>query len=179
MLLKNSIVFLRALEPEDVDLLYYWENNTEIWKVSSTIAPFSKFTLTNYVMEESQKDIFETEQLRLVIADVSTERPVGLIDLFDFAPVDQRASIGIMINDQKDRKKGFAKNALILLEEYCKKIINLHQLYARTDATNTASVDFFINCGYNQCGILKDWHRNEDGWNDQIEFQKILAFKTT
>ncbi|MBQ5454149.1 MAG: GNAT family N-acetyltransferase, partial [Bacteroidales bacterium] len=92
MLLKNDIVYLRALEPEDVDLLYYWENNTEIWKVSSTIAPLSKFTLTNYVMDEGQKDIFEARQLRLVIAETKTERPVGLIDLFDFEPVDMRAS---------------------------------------------------------------------------------------
>ena len=174
MLLKNDIVYLRALEPEDVDLLYYWENNTDIWKVSSTIAPLSKFTLTNYVMDEGQKDIFEARQLRLVIAETKTERPVGLIDLFDFEPVDSRASLGIMINRENDRKKGFAKNALSLLEEYCKKFINLHQLYALTDSGNLASVEFFKSCGYTECGLLKDWHRNENGWNDQTEFQKIL-----
>jgi diamine N-acetyltransferase len=162
------------LEPEDVDLLYFWENNTEIWKVSSTIAPFSKFTLTNYVMEESQKDVFEARQLRLAIADSKTQKTVGLIDLFDFEPVDSRGALGIMINEKADRQKGYAKNAVALFEEYCKKILFLHQIYARTDASNKAAVALFLSCGFMQCGFLKDWHRNEDGWQDQIEFQKIL-----
>ena len=174
MILKNDTVYLRALEPEDVDLLYFWENNTEIWRVSSTIAPLSKFTLTNYVMEEGQKDIFEARQLRLVIVETKTDKTVGLMDLFDFEPVDMRASLGIMINEEAERQKGFAKNALLLTEEYCKKILNFHQLYARTDSDNNAAVALFKSCGYQECGLLKQWHRNEDGWKDQIEFQKIL-----
>jgi diamine N-acetyltransferase len=43
--LENSVVKLRAPEPEDVDLLYSWENNMEIWKVSNTLTPFSKYLL--------------------------------------------------------------------------------------------------------------------------------------
>ncbi len=174
MLLKNSVVYLRALEPEDIDLLYFWENNTDIWKVSSTIMPFSKFTLTNYVMEESQKDIFEARQLRLVIVETTSDKTVGLLDLFEFEPIDQRGSLGIMINENADRQKGFAKNALLLFEEYCKKILNLHQLYARTDTDNLAAKALFESCGYENCGCLKHWHRNQDGWKDQLEFQKIL-----
>jgi len=174
MLLRNSVVTLRALEPEDIDLLYYWENNPEIWKVSSTIAPLSKFTLNNYILEESQKDIFTTRQLRLVITETNSEKIVGLIDLFDYEPVDQRASVGILINEPQNREKGYAKNALNLIAEYCEKILGLHQLYARTDENNFASIALFKSCGYEQCGFLKDWHRNEDGWQNQIEFQRIL-----
>ena len=174
MILRNDMVYLRALEPEDVDLLYFWENNPEIWKVSSTLAPFSKFTLTNYVLEESQKDVFSAKQLRLAIADSKTDIMVGMLDLFDFEPVDSRASIGIMINEKAGRQKGYAKNALALFAEYCKKILCLHQIYARTDVSNVAAVALFEKSGFSRCGLLKDWHRNEDGWHDQIEFQKIL-----
>ena len=46
--LENNMVKLRAPEPDDVDLLYVWENNMEIWKVSNTITPFSRHLLKKY-----------------------------------------------------------------------------------------------------------------------------------
>lgn len=33
MLLSNDRVRLRALEPEDLGLLYRWENDPELWEV--------------------------------------------------------------------------------------------------------------------------------------------------
>ena len=35
-LLHNDIITLRAMEPQDVDLLYEWENDTDLWTVSNT-----------------------------------------------------------------------------------------------------------------------------------------------
>ena len=31
--MESELIRLRALEPEDVNILYKWENDTEIWKV--------------------------------------------------------------------------------------------------------------------------------------------------
>lgn len=39
MLLSNDRVRLRALEPEDLELLYRWENDPELWEVGNTLAP--------------------------------------------------------------------------------------------------------------------------------------------
>ena len=64
--LKNNLVRLRALEPEDVDILYRWENDIDVWKVSNTIAPFSKYILRQFI-ENQKYDIYETKQLRLII----------------------------------------------------------------------------------------------------------------
>lgn len=81
-LLESDIVRLRALEPEDVDILYKWENDTNVWKVSNTVAPFSRHILRQFI--DSQKyDIFETRQLRLIIEEKEGSRAVGCIDLFD------------------------------------------------------------------------------------------------
>jgi diamine N-acetyltransferase len=45
--LTHGNVRLRALEPDDIDLLYDWENNMEIWHVSNTLEPFSKYFWPN------------------------------------------------------------------------------------------------------------------------------------
>ena len=65
-LLENATISLRAPEPEDLDILYIWENNPEIWKVFGTVVPFSRFVLKQY-LDNAGKDIFETRQLRLII----------------------------------------------------------------------------------------------------------------
>jgi diamine N-acetyltransferase len=64
--LDNIHIRLRALEPEDLETLYAWENDMSIWQLSNTLIPFSKFTLKQY-LETSKMDIYEAKQLRLII----------------------------------------------------------------------------------------------------------------
>ena len=39
--MKFKNIKLRALEPEDLELLYQWENNDSYWLISNTVSPFS------------------------------------------------------------------------------------------------------------------------------------------
>ena len=43
--LKGEKVYLRALEPEDLDFVFEVENNTDIWEISATQTPYSKFLI--------------------------------------------------------------------------------------------------------------------------------------
>ena len=88
---KNEDISLRALETEDVDLLYEWENDEETWKVSHTIVPFSKYILALYI-KNSDKDIYESKQLRLII-DTPTGKSIGAIDIFDLIPFIQEPGL--------------------------------------------------------------------------------------
>ena len=42
MILEGRVVRLRAVEPEDVEAMYRWENDPAVWRVSGTLAPFSR-----------------------------------------------------------------------------------------------------------------------------------------
>src|SRR5512137_1331368 len=115
--MKYKEVKLRALEPEDLELLYEWENNESYWAISNTISPFSRFTLKRY-LENSHKSIYETGQLRLMIDHISEKVTIGTIDLFDFDPYHKRAGIGILIANEDYRRKGYASMALTCLSAY-------------------------------------------------------------
>ena len=65
-ILENDIVRLRALEPGDAELLYIWENDTDVWYAGETLVPFSYHTLQQYIAGAPQ-DIFEAKQLRFKI----------------------------------------------------------------------------------------------------------------
>ena len=171
--MKDSLVTLRALEPDDVDYLYAWENDPEIWRVSATLAPFSRHSLLEYIADSLTKDVFEMHQVRLVIVENISGSPVGVIDLYDVAVPDMRASVGISINDKTRRRNGLAASALRLLTEYAFDILGLHQLHARISTGNVASRQLFTKCGFTESGVLRQWHRTAGGWEDQVEMQLI------
>ena len=170
MLLSGEKVSLRALEPSDLDLIYSWENNPDIWEISHTLAPFSKFVLTQY-LKTQHLDIYSSKQLRLVIMD-ETNSAIGLIDLFDFDPKHRRAGVGILV-DASARGKGCAHEALELIEAYCFNHLDFRQIYANIGFENTVSLKLFESLGYQKVGVKKDWIKTSDGFIDEILYQKI------
>jgi len=173
-LLTGNLIRLRALEPADVDLLYQWENDTSVWKLSNTLAPFSRFQLEEFVINGAS-DIFASRQLRLMIDQISgQEQPeaVGTVDLFDFDPYHHRAGIGILIRKQH-RQKGFASEAIQLLTQYSFETLCLHQLFCNISQDNTASIKLFEKHGFIRCGIKKDWNYNNQRWDDECMYQLI------
>ncbi len=162
---------LRALEPADLDVLYRWENNTETWRVSNTLTPFSRFVLEQYIAGAHQ-DIHATKQLRLVICE-EAGRQVGCIDLFDYDPLHARAGIGILIAEESDRRNGYATEALHLLSRYCFTTLQLHQLYCNIPSDNEASIKLFITHGFEITGVKKQWLREGGKFRDELLLQKI------
>jgi len=166
-------ITLRALEPDDIDLLYQWENNMEIWGVSNTQTPFSKYILAKY-LNDSAKDIYELKQLRLIIQNENMT-PIGAVDLFDFDPYHLRAGVGILVHKKEHRNLGYASDALQALSEYALNVLGLKQLYANIADDNTTSIHLFEKAGFEKVGLKKFWLKTANGWKDEILLQKILA----
>ncbi|WP_340073485.1 GNAT family N-acetyltransferase [Leptobacterium sp. I13] len=168
--LKGDNLILRALEPEDLDFLYTIENDEAIWEISNTQTPYSRFVLKKY-LENSHQDIYTVKQLRLVISNKEGIF-IGLIDVFDFDPKNNRAGIGIII-EKEYQGKGIGKNALSILMDYCFEVLHLHQVYANVGVDNEKSIKLFTGLGFENVGIKKDWNHKGDTYEDEIMFQKI------
>lgn len=147
-------VRLRAIEPEDLDLLYRIENDVRLWNVGATNVPYSRYALHDYVANSSG-DIYTDRQVRLMIENTDGE-VVGIVDIVNFEPRHQRAEIGIVIENDF-RRRGYACAALNKISDYCISVLHLHQLYAIVDASNIASVGMFGKMGYKVTAELKDW----------------------
>lgn len=171
-ILENTRIQLRALEPEDVDILYKWENDPSIWHLSNTITPFSKFTLKKY-LEQAHLDIFEAKQLRLIIQKKSDNTVIGAIDLFDYDPLHHRAGVGILIGNPDDRNQGFASEALQTLREYAFETLSMKQLYCNICEDNKESLNLFIKQGYVITGHKKDWIKKGDQWFSEYFLQLV------
>lgn len=180
-MLKGKKVFLRALEPGDVDKLYQWENEPEAWRVSETITPLSRHILEKYV--NSVQDIYAEKQLRLIIVANKNKKQthrneaVGCIDLFDFDPKNLRAGIGILIAEKEHRRKGYAEDALALVIQYAHEPLGLHQLYCNIPADNKASLSLFQKSKFIKTGYKKEWIRRGNFWVDEYFLQLLALHK--
>jgi diamine N-acetyltransferase len=140
-----------------------------LWAFGSTLAPFSRFVLRQYI-ESASQDLFEAKQLRLMIVDIATESPIGTIDLYDFDPFHLRAGIGILI-DSDHQKQGFACEALTILKGYAFNFLKMNQLYAFIPAMNIASQHLFRRCGFIEAGLLRKWNKASEGLEDVYVYQ--------
>ena len=173
-LLINENIRLRALEPEDLEVLYQWENDVDLWQYGSTLAPYSRFVLRDYITNALSQDIFQSRQLRLMIANHTTQTPIGTVDLYDFDPTNLRAGIGILI-DRDSRRQGLGFQTLQLMHEYARNILLLNQLYAYVPASNLPSYKLFQKSGYQETGLLKSWLKTPDIFSDVHFMQFFLG----
>jgi diamine N-acetyltransferase len=168
-LLENEFIRLRALEPEDLEFLYKWENDARLWEYGNTLSPFSKFVLHQYI-ENSGQNIYEAKQLRMIIEDKATKQPVGTIDLYDFEPHHNRAGIGILV-DEMFQGKSYASQSLTLMKDYVFNFLKLSQIYAFIPAMNVPSLHLFRKCGYAESGLLKKWNKTPASREDVYVYQ--------
>ena len=170
--LKGTNIYLRALEPEDLEFVYAIENNESVWEVSNTQTPYSRFLIKQY-LENAHQDIYEAKQLRLAICLNDTQKAIGLIDLFDCDPKNSRAGLGLVIADLASRNKGIGSEALELVINYSFQQLQLHQLYANIGSNNEISLQLFTKFGFQKIGIKKDWNRVQNCFKDELLFQLI------
>ena len=119
-------VNLRAIEPEDLDLLYRIENDVRLWNVGTSNVPYSRYVLHDYVAHVTN-DIYTDRQVRMMIEN-EEGKTVGIVDLVNFDPANRRAELGLIIlNDF--RRQGYAMATLEQIHDYARRILHLHQIY--------------------------------------------------
>ncbi|GAA6767648.1 hypothetical protein AAFH68_35970 [Flavobacterium sp. CGRL1] len=130
------------------------------------------FLIRQY-LENAQQDIYEAKQLRLAICQDQDFPAIGLIDLFEFDPRNNRAGIGIVIQKDENKRQNIGSEALELLIKYSFFNLNLHQLYANISTKNEASIALFTKFGFEKIGIKKDWILLNNQYHDEAIFQLI------
>ena len=150
----TNTVKLRAMEPEDLDMLYKIENDRKLWDVGVTNVPYSRYVLHDYIANSSG-DIYTDHQVRLIIENGVGET-VGTIDITNFDAKNLRAEVGI-VTLSEHRRHGYALAALLQITDYALHVLHLHQLYAVVNLDNKASLSLFKKAGFKEAAQLEDW----------------------
>lgn len=170
MFIKNDTISLRCAEPSDTERIYHWENDRAVWRVSGTFVPYTRFQIEQFLLNNN--DLFSQKQLRLMIDLTDSSASIGCLDLYDFDPINEHVSIGILI-DAAHRNQGHAQSALALCLDYLFHDLKLHQAFCVIDELNTESQHLFEKLGFITCGRRKEWIRTNEGYLDLNEYQLI------
>lgn len=168
--LTSGDVYLRAMEPDDIDLLYSVENDPNIFESGISNVPYSRYLLREFILN-STGDIYSDKQVRMMFCHDDTT--LGIVDLIDFNPHQLRAEVGITTL-RSYRRHGYGTQALRLLAEYAARTLHLHHLYAYIDLDNEASLRLFRKAGYQQTATLKGWLYNGKNHHDAAFMQLFL-----
>ena len=141
-MLVGKNISLRSLIASDLDFLERIENNDSLWVYGSEKKNYTREELKSYI-QISDTPIQIAKQYRFVV-DYQTI-PVGFIDLFNF--IEKEVSIGIII-DKEYQNRGFAKEALSLLTDYCLNHLNVTQLNCSVGVSNKKSNSLFQKSGF-------------------------------
>lgn len=171
MMNKTLSVRLRAMEPEDLDMLYGIENDSEVWDVGENNVPYSRYILHDYIAH-AQADIYVDRQVRMVIVNAEGTA-VGVVDVVNFSPTHRRAEVSIIIM-KAHRHKGYGQAALLQVMAYAQHTLHLHQLYAVVGEGNGASEALFRKVGFVPQTCLTDWLYDGSQYHSATLMQRIL-----
>jgi len=173
MIAEGNLIYLRPPQAGDEEVMFIWENDESLWPVSDTTEQYSLKDIEAFV--KSDHNIFRQNQLRLMICEKKTSRPLGCVDLFEFDEFHKRAGVGILIYATEDKRKGFASQALDLLANYCREELELKQLFCNVLTDNESSINLFKKNHFVTIGEKKAWRRIGDEWKNELIMQRILS----
>lgn len=160
---------LRAMEPEDLELIYRIENDPDFWHHGSTTVPYSRYALRQY-MESAQNDLFADGQVRLVVEKNGIA--IGLADLTNLDALHRRAEVGLaLLPEHQGQHHG--KEIVHQLCAYAHRA-GLHQIYATIAVTNQPANQLFAQLGFTRTASLKDWLRFNDSFVEATVWQLLL-----
>lgn len=171
-MLKGERIFLRAIEPEDASLVLMWENNPDNWKVSGTEAPYSLQGILDYI--HSIQNFRASGELRLMICLNETKTPIGTLDLFEANFKHGRAGLGILIADESERSKGYARESIDIVKEYVVEQFDFYNLLANVLEDNPSSIHLFEASGFELVGVKKNWFKEKNNRINERIYQLCL-----
>ena len=163
-------ITLRAPEPEDINLIYIWENSSDESHSSLRTGPVSLFQIKQYI-ENYDGEIYTLGSLRFMI--VYEEQTVGTIDVFDFDPRGRHAFIGVYVSPTY-RHKGIASAAIAQVEGQMKQKVGMYALAALVAEDNSSSRRLFETAGYKTVGRLQGWLTDGAERINALLYQHIL-----
>lgn len=138
-------MFLRPMEPEDVELVHAWQEDGEHRRLMGD--PPRSLAMRRRRFDEllSQQggDVFS-----FVICRIEDGQAVGRTDLFSVDRLNGVAAFGIGIGEPERWGKGFGTDAVNALVDFAFGELRLERVWLSTDAANTRAQRAYAKAGF-------------------------------
>ena len=161
--IRGERVYLRPLEPGDVELVHRWYEDTRVQTLMGD--PPRSLAWRRQRYEESVKGE-GTEVFRFVICRLDDDQPIGRTDLFDLDRDNGSWAFGITIGDPELWGQGYGSDAVNALVDFAFGQLRLERVWLDTDAANTRAQAAYAKAGFTREGILRHSWFQDGRWSD-------------
>jgi len=165
-MLSDDLIYLRKLEPTDLDRTWTWINDPGVYLKIGSHVPISKSAQQKWferVDQSSDKIIFA---ICLKEGDIH----VGNISLDSIENRHRTARLSIFIGDAAQRGKSLGTGALKLLANYAFNFLNLNKIWCKATAGDDKVVRFYENLGFKIEGVMRQHEFIDGRYVDKIIF---------
>jgi len=148
-IIKNNIV-LRAIEPEDLEMLRDMINDEEI---EESVLGFS-YPISKVEQQNWYERVLKDDLNKKWIIEVNSVG-VGVVHLSDIDWRNRSAQIGIKLHSSTRKQSGIGYASLLALQEFAFGVMQLVRLQVKICDTNLPSIHLFTKLGWKKEGVLR------------------------
>jgi RimJ/RimL family protein N-acetyltransferase len=153
---RGTRVYLRTLQPEDLDYLSEWAEDpfTERMVGSEFLNAYRHV----YDKDASFYEAVLTDPSQVVLmveANCGWAKPIGLARLFNIHLLEGYCFLEVMLTDRKAIRRGFGVEAGKLISYYGVDVLGLRRIEAKVYEYNRLSANSLRRNGFQQEGVLR------------------------
>lgn len=160
-------IFLRALSMEDLDIVYKWHSDEDLYK--TLVGPY------RYVSKDAEKEWlqnkvkYSNQEFNLMICLCENAQPIGMVSVREIDWIARSGHFtGLFIGEKPYQNKGYGSEALQLLLKHVFVEIGLNRLWGFALSDNEPSIKMLKKCGFNVEGLLRQHAYKEGQFKDVV-----------
>jgi len=168
-MIEGTTINLRAPDMDDLARNHRWINDREVARYLGGTARY----LMSLAAEEAWMRALCEQQMTFDRAFFAIETKegahIGNINLFNGAPEERRADLGIMIGEKDCWSRGFGADAIRTLLTFAFDEMNLRRVALQVFSYNPRG----IAC-YQKCGFVEEVRMRDDMWHEGAYHDTIV-----
>jgi RimJ/RimL family protein N-acetyltransferase len=167
-MIQGSLVALTALDPANADTARGWLHDPHIneWLAVGHIPISAAGERTFY--EQAQRDRDRGTAYQFEIHALDDMRLLGQCGLIAVDAVDRHGELGIFIGELAEHRKGFGRDALVILLRFAFHTIGLHTVRIRATTENERAIKLYRSLGLAVAGLLREARFVRGGFHDVV-----------
>ena len=162
---RGERVYLRALEPTDVEHVQSWYEHADTARLMGE-QPRSlahRRADADAEVAKAGRDWFA-----FIICLLADDRSIGRADVFMIDRINGSAGFGIAIGEHELRGAGLGTDAVNAIADFCFGQLRLERLWLVTDAVNARAQHVYSKAGFVREGVLRKAFYQDGAFQDDI-----------
>jgi ribosomal-protein-alanine N-acetyltransferase len=162
---RGERVYLRALEPSDVEHVHRWYGHADTARLMGEQPRSFAHRRADAEAEVAKAG---RDWFAFVICLLADDRPIGRADVFRIDRINGSAGFGIAIGEHELRGAGLGTDAVNAIADFCFGQLRLERLWLVTDSVNARAQHVYEKAGFVREGLLRKAFYQDGVFQDDV-----------